>query len=123
MSISNYGENLLLKSLKNESAAVEKVYVKLHTGDPGEEATANAATEATRKGPITWGAISSGTVKNSAALKWEGVSTTEIYKYVSLWDASTAGNPLWSGALTAEKSMSAGDNFEIKAEELSVSLD
>lgn len=122
MSIANYMETLLLKSLKNESAAVAEVFAKLHTGDPGEEGTANAATETTRK-KITWKAAASGVIKNEVALKWEAVSTTETYKYLSLWDAAAAGNPLWSGALTAEKAMSSGDNFEIKAEELSVSLD
>src|SRR4051794_14761516 len=121
MSISNYYETKLLDSLGNSSAAVAEVFVKLHTGDPGEEGTANAAAETTRK-KVTWAAAASGVKKNSAALKWEAVTTTETYKYVSLWDASAAGNPLWSGPLTAEKAMTAGDNAEIKAEELSVSL-
>lgn len=122
MSIANYFETQLLKALKNESPAVEKVYVKLHTGDPGEEATANAAGETTRK-QVTWAAPASGVIKNSAALEWTNVSTSETYKYISLWDASTAGNALWSGALEAEKAVSAGDTFKIAAEGLSVSLD
>lgn len=116
MSLTNYGENLLLEKIPNE------VYVKLHTGDPGEEGTANGATEVTRK-KVTLGSPSSGVRKTTTAAKWEGVSTTETYKYVSYWDAITAGNPISSGALTAEKAMTAGDNFEIKAEELQQSLD
>jgi len=122
MTIANFFETKLVASLKNESAAVAEVFVKLHTGDPGEEGTSNAAAETTRK-KVTWAAAASGVIKNSAALKWEAVSTTETIKYVSLWDAAAAGNPLWSGALTAEKALTAGDNLEIKAEELSVSLD
>lgn len=122
MTIANFYETALLKSLKNESAAVAEVFAKLHTGDPGEEGTSNPAAEATRK-KITWASPASGVIKNSAALKWEGVSTTETIKYISLWDASTSGNPLWSGPLTAEKALTAGDNLEVKAEELSVSLD
>lgn len=122
MSVSNYFESKLVASLKNESAAVAEVFVKLHTGDPGEEGTSNAATETTRK-KVTWAAASSGTIKNSAALEWTSVSTSETYKFVSLWDASTAGNCLWSGALEAEKAVSSGDTFKIAAEGLSVSVD
>jgi hypothetical protein len=122
VSIANYFETQLLKALKNESPAVATVYAKLHTGDPGEEATSNAAGETTRKS-ITWAAPSSGVIKNSAALEWTAVSTSETIKYVSLWDASTAGNALWSGALEAEKAVSAGDTLKIAAEGLSVSLD
>jgi len=120
MSVSNYGETLLLEKLPAEP------YVKLHTGDPGEEGTANAAGEATRK-KVTLAAAASvagvASRKTSTAAEWAGVSTSETYKYVSLWDASSAGNCLWIIQLEAEKAVSAGDSFTLKAEQLSVSLD
>ncbi len=116
MSVSNYGENLLLAALP------EKPYVKLHTGDPGEEGTANAAGEATRK-QVTLAAASGGTRKSSTAAEWTGVSPSETYKYISLWDASSGGNCLWIIQLEAEKAVSAGDSFTLKAEQLSVALD
>lgn len=122
MSVSNYFETKLVASLKNESAAVAEVYVKLHKGDPGEEGTSEAAGETTRK-KVTWAAAASGVIKNSAAIEWTSVSTSETYKYVSLWDAAAAGNCLWSGALETEKAVSSGDTFKIAAEGLSVSLD
>jgi hypothetical protein len=50
VSISNYAENAILDALfNNTSLAVAARYVKLHTGDPGEAGTANAAGETTRK--------------------------------------------------------------------------
>ncbi len=116
MSVSNYGENLLLAALP------EKPYVKLHTGDPGEEGTANAAGETTRK-QATLAAASGGTRKASSVEEWPSVSTSEEYEYVSLWDASTAGNCLWIIKLEAKKAVSAGDAFKLAAEALSVSLD
>lgn len=122
MSVSNYYETKLVAGLKNESAAVAEVFVKLHKGDPGEEGTSEAAGETTRK-KVTWKAASGGSIKNEAALEWTSVSTSETYKYVSLWDASTAGNCLWSGALEAEKAVSSGDTFKIAAEGLVVSID
>lgn len=116
MSISNYGEGQLLAVIPNEP------YVKLHTADPGEEGTEHAATEATRK-KVTLGAASGGVRKSSTAAEWPTVSTTETYKYVSLWDATTGGNCWGSGALEAEKAVSAGDTFKLAAEALTVSLD
>lgn len=113
MSLSNFSENNLLKVFKNEAPTkAEHTYVKLHTGDPGEEGTANAATEATRK-EITWGAVSAGAIESSNTPEWTAVSTTETYKYFSIWDATSAGNCLGSGALEAEKAMTSGDTFKL----------
>lgn len=120
MSISDYAENKLLGTLGNTSFTVAATYIKLHTGDPGENGTANAAAETTRKA-VTWNAPSGGSMAASATVSWTNVSTTETYTYWSLWDASTAGNCLWSGALSASAAVTAGDNFDITA--LTLSLD
>lgn len=120
MSISNYAELKLLDTLGNTSFAVTTAYVKLHTGDAGEDGTNNAATEATRKA-VSWSAASAGSKSSSATLSWTNVSTTETYTHWSMWDASTAGNCLWTGALSASASVTAGDTFEITS--LTLSLD
>lgn len=121
-SISDFFETQLLKSLKNESAAVSEVWVKLHKGDPGEAGTSNAASETTRK-KATFSAPSSGQIKTSAKLEWTNVSTNETYSHVSLWDAETSGNNLWNGALSASKAVETGDTFIIPSEGLTLSLD
>lgn len=120
MSISNYAENALLDTLRNTSFAVANSYVKLHTGDPGEAGTSNAAAETTRK-VVSWSAASSGSMATSATLEWTNVSTTETYSHWSLWDNSTAGNCLWTGALNASAAVTAGDTFQITS--LTLSLD
>jgi hypothetical protein len=120
VSISNYAENKLLDTLSNTSFAVANSYVKLHLGDPGEDGTANAATEATRK-LVSWSSASSGSKASSATLSWTNVAATEVYTHWSLWDNSTAGNCLWSGSLSASASVTAGDTFEITS--LTLSLD
>ena len=122
MSISNYAENKILDHVTGEAAWTmpTTVYVKLHTGDPGEAATSNAATEATRKA-ASWSAAASGSIATDATLEWTNVSTTETYSHWSLWDASTAGNALWSGALSASAAVTAGDTFQITS--LTLSLD
>jgi hypothetical protein len=122
MSISNYAENKILDHVTGEASWTmpTTVYVKLHTGDPGEAATSNAATETTRKA-ATWSAASSGSIATDATIEWTNVSTTETYTHWSLWDNSTAGNALWTGALSASAAVTAGDTFQITS--LTLSLD
>lgn len=111
-----------LKSWKNEAPTkYEKTYVKLHKGAPTDDGTAEAAGETTRK-EATWGAITEGnpsTIELSNAPEWTNVSTTETYKYVSVWSAAEAGTCLGSGAMEAEKSVTAGDNFKLEALKIS----
>ena len=122
MSISNYAELKILDHLTGRAAwtAPTTVYIKLHTGDPGEDATSNAATETTRKASA-WSAASSGSIATSATIEWTNVSTTETYSHWSAWDASTGGNALWSGTLSSSASVTAGDTFQITS--LTLSLD
>jgi len=120
MSISNYAELALLDTLRNTSFAVAATYVKLHTGDAGEAGTTNAASETTRKA-ISFSAASSGSMASSATVEWTNVAATETYSHWSLWDASTAGNCLWTGALSSSAAVTAGDTFQITS--LTLSLD
>lgn len=123
MSISNYAESALLDALfNNASLAVAARYVKLHIGDPGEAGTSNAAGETTRKS-VTGAAAASGTFTSVNDLVWTSVSTSETYSYVSIWDHVSAGNCLWTGALTASKAVNSGDTFTIATGSLTVSLD
>ena len=118
--ISNYAENKLLDTLRAQSFSVSNVYVKLHTGDPGEDGTSNAATETTRE-EVTFNAASSGSMASSATVEWTNVSTTETYTHFSLWDNSTGGNCLWKGALSSSAAVTAGDTFQITS--LTLTLD
>jgi hypothetical protein len=122
MSISNYAENKILDHVTGEAAWTmpTTVYVKLHTGDPGEAATSNAASETTRKA-ASWSAASSGSIATDATLEWTNVAATETYTHWSLWDASTSGNALWTGALSSSAAVTAGDTFQITS--LTLSLD
>lgn len=123
MTIANYCENKLLDAVfNNVSFTVAQAYVQLHTADPGEAGTNAAAGETTRKA-LSVAAAASGQVVSDADLTWTSVSTTETYHSVSVWDASTSGNCLWSGPLTATKAVTAGDTFTIPSGQLTVSLD
>ncbi len=119
MSASNYLENAFANALRGGGngtsyTAPSAVYAKLHTGDPGEDGTSNAAGNTSRQA-VEFGAASNGVISLTNTPSWTNVSTTETYSYVSLWDNSTAGNCLGSGALTAGVSVTAGDTFTLTA--------
>lgn len=97
------------------------VYYKLHTGDPGAAGTSNAATETTRK-QATFGSAASGVSTTTADMTWTSVAGTETYSHVSAWDASTAGNFLFSDDLAASKSVTAGDTFTLPAGSVTVTI-
>lgn len=122
MSISNYAELKILDHLTGRAAwtAPTTVYIKLHTGDAGEDGTTNAATNATRQS-AAWSAAATGSIATSATISWTNVSTTETYSHWSAWDASTGGNCLWTGSLSSSAAVTAGDTFQITS--LTLSLD
>lgn len=124
MSISNYLEGALMDAVFNSVAYDNNggVWVKLHIGDPGEAGTANAAGETTRK-QLTNAASSGGVFTSTNDLVWTNVASSETLSHVSLWDASTNGNCLWVGALTASKAVVAGDTFTIATGSFTATLD
>jgi hypothetical protein len=88
------------------------LYVKLHTGDPGSAGTANASAVTTRYA-ATFSAASAGSMALSSMGGTWSMTGTETISHISLYDASTAGNFLWSVALTASKSVVNGDTLSL----------
>jgi hypothetical protein len=125
VSLSDYLENAILNHIRGGAAFSQPsgIYVKLHTGDPGENGTANAAGETTRQQATFGSAASGGAISNTVAVSWTNVSTAETYSHVSLWDASTGGNCLGAGALAAAKTVAVGDNFTLPIGDLDFTLD
>lgn len=126
MSISDYLEDEWAKTLRgggngSDFTAPATVYAKLHTGDPGEAGTANAATETTRKA-IAFGVPSGGVITASGDVTWTNVSTGESYSHISLWDHATAGNCLFAGALSTPKTVNAGDTFVLTGASTTITL-
>lgn len=102
--------------------APTNTFVKLHTGDPGSAATANVSSVTTRP-QLTWSAAASGSKSITTTLpawtNWAGTNG-EVVTHISVWDSSTAGNYLFSVALTASKTVNTGDTLTLST--LSVSL-
>ena len=119
--LSAYCANKLLEATcKATSFSVTTVYVKLHVGDPGAAATANAAAETTRKA-ATFAAASAGAIASNADVVWTNIAGSEDATHFSAWDASSGGNFLFSGTVTANP-YTAGDTYTCPSGSLTTSL-
>lgn len=114
--------NALLDGLGNAAnwTAPTAFWAKLHVGDPGASGTSNAAVETTRK-QISFGAASGGAITNDAVVSWTNVAGTEDFTHWSAHDASTAGNFLASGTVTAN-AVVAGDTFSVAVGDFDMSV-
>jgi len=88
----------------------------LHTADPGAAGTTSVATETSRKS-VSWGAPQAGSagfrkVANDAVITWVAIAGSQDATHFSLWDASTSGNYLGSGTITAA-AYTAGDTYNV----------
>jgi hypothetical protein len=114
--------NSLLDALLNATAYTgpATIYMQLHTGSPGAAGTSNVASNTTRKA-IGFAAAASGSIASDTDADWTNVPAAETYSHHSLWDASSGGNFLASGTLTAN-AVAVGDSFKVAAGTELVSL-
>lgn len=103
-----------LNTLRNTSYVEAAIYVGLHTGNPGTVGT-TAVSSVTTRPAITFGAAAAGAMSLSNTPTWSSWAGTngEVVSYVSVWDANTAGNFLFSAQLTASKTINTGDTFTL----------
>ena len=121
--LSTYGGNSLLDHITGTSSMTSptNVYVQFHTGAPGLAGTSNVANLSTRSLAGAFSAASGGATDNDAAITATGTAS-ETLSHISLWDAVTTGNCLWTGALTTAKAVVASDAVQIPAGDLDVTL-
>lgn len=101
---------------------VAGTYVKLHTGDPGAAGATNAAAGDTTRKAMTQAAAAGGSMAlNGTAPVWTNGGTSETISHISVWDASTAGNFLYSVALTASQAWASGNTFTLNTCTVSIS--
>ena len=96
--------------------APTNTYIKLHTGDPGSAATTAASANTTRV-ILAWSAASGGSKAITSTLpSWASwASGSETLSHVSCWDNLTAGNVLFTAALTTSKAITNGDTFTLSS--------
>jgi hypothetical protein len=109
-------DNILNAIGNATSYSIATPYMQLHTAEPGTAGTTAVATETSRK-LVSFGAPQAGSagfrkIVNDGAITWTGIAGTQDATHFSLWDASTSGNYLGSGVITAA-SYTAGDTYNI----------
>lgn len=127
--MSDYLENKLLDHALGVSAFTMPVtvYVALHTIDNGLEAgtiTGEVSGSAYARQAVAFDIAAAGATANTAGVSFpQATGTWGTITHLSIMDASTAGNVLFHGALTASKLIELNDTFSITAGDLDVTMD
>lgn len=112
LSTTNLANNWLNMLRGTAFTAPTGLYVKLHSGDPGSAGTANASAVATRS-QLTLAAASGGAVALTGTQPSWSMTSSETISYISIWDASSSGNFLWSAQLAVAKTVANGDTLTL----------
>jgi len=122
MSFANTTENYVMDHIAGTSwTAPTALYIKLHTGDPGEDCTSLPSAETTRK-VVTFGAASGGTVTSNSTASWTSwTAGSETISHVSIWTHLTAGYPVMYGGLDSPRDMENDDTLTISSGNLTLS--
>jgi hypothetical protein len=128
--LSNYLENRLLEhSLGRTSFTMPTtVYAALYLVTPTE---AGGGTEVSGSGyariATSWNAAVNGAITNAADIRFPAASGAGAnwgtVVALGLLDASTSGNLLWYGPLSASVTVNTGDDFRIAAGGLTITID
>ena len=126
--LSDHAEALLLDWLMTNGTATRPTawYVGLFTAAPSDS---GGGTEVSTGGyarqSVTFDAASSpgGTTSNSGAVSFTASGGDYgTVTHIGIFDASTSGNLLWHGALTASKTVADGDTLEFSAGNIDLTL-
>ena len=112
---SNYLENKILDYILRDTAdwAPSAVYLALHTANPDED---GSGTEVSGNGysrqAVTFAAASSGSSASNSVEEFTACGGAfGTVTHFGIWDASSSGNLLYYGALTASKVIADGDTL------------
>lgn len=137
MPASTYAGNKILDLLFRGVAftAPSRVWISLHTADPGlagaNEVSTGAWPAYARQDPAQGGAVGGGfsaaaskATENALQVLYpanNGAGTVTVTHF-AIWDAASAGNCLFAGALTAAKAIAVTDEIVIRVGELDLAV-
>ena len=125
---SDYLENEILDHILGKGArdfpSPANLYVALSTADPTDAGSglAEPSGNGYARQAVSFNAASSGATANTAQLTF-GLCTTTTWgtiTHFAIFDASSAGNMLYHGALTASKTIDVGDSLVVAAGDLDI---
>lgn len=124
---SNYLELKILEHTLGISSftAPTTTYLALFTSDPTDAGTGTEVSGGSyARQSISWNTPASGATTNSADVTFpQATGNYGTVTHIGIYDASSSGNLLYHGALSASKSVETNDTFIVEAGDLSVSLD
>lgn len=129
---SNYLENALLDHVLGNTAysAPATTYISLHTSDPGDtganEVSGNSYARVSATNNTTnWPNASSGSKSNGTTFTFPAATGAGwgTVSHFGIWDASSAGNNLFSGSLSASQSVPAGVTASFNSSTMTITLD
>lgn len=127
MSMSNYLENALINAtLRGVSyTSPATVYITLYTSDPTESDSGTEVSGGSyARQAITFGAPTDGTTTNSDNVTFpEATADWGTVTHFGIKDASTAGNLLYSAALTTPQVINTGGVLQFPIGQITVTLD
>ena len=132
MSKSNYLENEILDHILGggDYTRPATVYVGLHTSNPDEDDSGTEvsggsyARVSVTNNATNWPAASGGAKSNGTAVTFPTASASwGTVTHFGIYDAASAGNLLYYGALTASKSIDSGDTAEFAIGEIDITED
>lgn len=114
-----YLANTLMNAVAGSAFAAPATWAQLHVGDPGAAQTANLSAVTTRQ-QLSFAAASAGAIALSVVPTSWNMTTSETIVAISIWTAATAGQPLWTVALTSSQAVTNGDTLTLNTCSLSV---
>lgn len=124
--LSDFAEDLLLDWAMTNGSATRPTswYVALYTAAPSDS---GGGTEVSTGGyarqSVTFAAASGGTTSNSGAVSFTASGANYgTCTHVGIFDASTSGNLIWHGALSASKLIEDGDTLEFAIGNIDLTL-
>lgn len=134
---SDYLENKLLNHIfaNNGGAtysapATNAIYVSLHTGSPADddsganEITLGSYTRSNASNTLTWTVTGNSATNDQAIVFPQATANYDgAVTHIGIYDASTAGNLLFHGALTVSKTVTTGDTMQVNAGALTITME
>jgi hypothetical protein len=125
--ISDFLENALINAtLRNTTyTSPTDVYVGLFTTDPTDDGSGTEVSGGSYARTVaTFAAPSDGSSSTNADVQFpQATGVWGTVTHFGIFDASTAGNLLYHGVLTASKTIETGDVFKIASGNLTVTLE
>lgn len=116
--LANKWLNILATGTAFPSPPTSGLFFKLHTGDPSAAGTANASAVTTRV--IAPYALGSSVIAQTGTNPQWTMTASETISHVSVWDALTGGNCLFTFALATAQPVVNTNTFTINTYSLSL---